>query len=771
MASNIFFNGRIISVPGSYSETLADGLEQVGLGASGIVAVLGEAEGGRPAGTITEVKDLIRITQQGKVSETFRSGQLREVGPMLWGPAKDPDIQAGVQEMVAMKINPATQSIATLGNTYGDSIDLTSKDYGEFTKQVNVAIADGTNQGKLVTVIFEDVTESVDDLGGDSLFSLNYRDTGTGWDTATAQVLSGGSVEARGTRNELGKDGDMGTQLAANGTIEVVSASGSDTTQHVEVFGLGAGGLAAKETLALAGATVVVGTTTFSKVFGAKLKKGETTLGDVTVRASGGGATIFTLTAGLNAKKGMVTAIGMFAGGVITAVADGATVKQLVVYGLSATGAVVGEAFTLAGATPVVGLVTFSKITDIALADVEVARTVTLSGIVAKSAPAAQSNLLKLADFFNARVEDDGGTDAGFAFTLSTGLTTFAVTDLDVMPAAVNCLYPLDPGFKADLWAVIAWINQNSQYVTAAKASGATGGAPSNTTSPVYLAGGEEGTSTFAHWQAALNLLKQVRVNSVVVLTGDPAVHAALDAHCAYMCGIGRSERDGFAGLLNTGLTDVPSKTEIKAQIVDLNTRHIRVWGQAFERYNPAGERTEYLPPYGAALLAAMQAGSPVGTALTYKYMNVLSLRQHSSWNPTEDAEEMINAGLVFAENVEGVGRRIVRNVTTYLKDNNPAYVEGSVNEAANFASYTFRTNMEAVVGKKGFSGTINAAKGYAVGSLGLLTDEEIIVDHRGLELDLTVDVLEVSVQMAPVIPINFVKSTLHLVTLNQTAA
>ena len=117
------------------------------------------------------------------------------------------------------------------------------------------------------------------------------------------------------------------------------------------------------------------------------------------------------------------------------------------------------------------------------------------------------------------------------------------------------------------------------------------------------------------------------------------------------------------------------------------------------------------------------------------------------------------------------MGLRFVRNVTTFLVNNNIAFVEGSVNEAVNFACYNFRTNMEFAVGKKGFSGTINAAKGVAINTLGLLVDAGVLVQWRALSLELIVDVLDVSVEIAPVIPINFVKNTLHLVTVRQSAA
>lgn len=768
MATSIFFNGRLISVPGSYSQIDATGLEAVGLGASGIVAVLGTAEGGKPASAMTEAKDFLRLTKPEKGKELFRSGNLREVADMLFAPSKDPDILAGAQEVVAMKVNPATQSSAILGNSYGDALDLASVDYGAFTSQINVSVADGTVQGKLITVTFEDQVEAGDDIGGDIFFNLKYVKPTNGWDTMTAEVESSGAIVAKATRAQLGLDGEITSQLSEDTLVDIVSSSASDDGLSAIVYGLTSGGAAQSETLVLDGTTVVNGELTFSKVLGIRIVG--TTVGTVTLTKHTGGATILTVTAGANPVKGLAKfAAGYVANLPVTAVSSGASTNRLLLIGLSASGAAQMEKITLTGATPVAGVANFSELQYLAMGEVEAAQTITFSANAGRTSVAVQSTLQKCADYYNSRYV----SAAGFVFTMVTAKTTFDPQDLDVTTGAQgpqDCLSPADPAFYANLWECIEWINTNSQYITAEKASGAKGGAPSNTTTPTFLSGGGEGTTLFSHWQGALNLLKKVRVNSIVVLTGDPAVHAALDAHCAYMCGIGRSERDGFVGLLNAGLTDVPTKNEAKSQAVDLNTRHIRAFPQSIERYNTAGEREEFLPFFTAAVAAGMQAGSPVGTSLTFKYANILGIRQDSTWNPTDDAEEMIQGGLCFLENVEGVGRRFVRNVTTHLSSNNLAYIEGSVNEAVNFACFNFRTNMEMAVGKRGFAGTINAAKGVALNTLGLLVDSIVLVAWRSLGIELEVDVLEVEVEMAPVIPVNFVKNTVHLVTIRQTA-
>jgi len=771
MATSIFFNGRLISVPGSYSEVDASGLEQVGLGAAGIIGVLGTAVGGRPVTAITKLDDFIRINKPELGRRTFRSGDLRESIDMLFAPAKDPDIPGGAVEVIAMKVNPATQSAATFPNVQGDAMEVTSRNWGAFTEQVNVDIQDGTTQGKLLTVTFEDIVETVDDLGGDAIFNLKYvaPDAG-GWETMTAQVAAGGIVKATGGRTDLGLDGDV-TGLLAQGAVRVKSASAADVGINVVIYGLNASGNPVSETLTLNGTADVNGSQIFGAgdVLGAKVLG--TTAGAITVSDQVTPTTIMTIALGTNQSKGLVQCAAMYVGNTtLSLVADAATTKAVIVVGTSPTGAVQLAKFTLNGTTPVVGVASFASITALVLGDLEAARTLTVSAVAAQSTPAIHTTIQQVADYFNAR-QITQTTTRGFILDIATADLGFLAASLDVSVAAVNAFSPANPGFNADLYAMVNWLNTNSELVSAAVASGATGGAPSNTVSPVFLQGGVEGTATSTEYQSALDWLKRVRCNTIVPLTGDPAIHALCDAHAAYMGGVGRNERDVVVGLQNAGLTDAPTKSEAKTQIVDLNSRHVRAVAQAIERFNTSGVRQEFQPPFLACIVAGMQAGSDVGEPLTYKFTNTLAFRQDTSWNPTDDAEELVQAGLLFLENVEGQGRRVVRNITTHRTSNNLAFIEGSVNEAVNFSVYNFRTNMEFAVGAKGFQGTVNAGKSVALNTLGLLVDSAILVAYRSLAVELIVDTMEVEAEIAPVLPINFVKNTLHLVTIRQSAA
>lgn len=940
MATSIYFNGRVTSVPGSYSEVDASGLAAVGLSAVGIVAVLGEAEGGAPY-TEGATAGIHRIANPSKVARMFRAGDLLEAGQILFDPSNDPAIN-GAAAVYFVKVNPATQSTYTFDNGAGDALTLTSVGWGLYTTQVNVEIADGTTQGKAITVVLEDAEESFDNVGGDDIFTLAYAPSTNGATTMTAAVNPATGVRAQFTKASAGLasdyDGrisgfigliaDQDAVIVAGNPVGVLSSSAADTTQSVTVYGIVNGtGLPGSETLALNGTTPVVGATVWARVHGAVLSAA--TAGNVTIRdntavvtlsvitaggpAVGGGVEVFssalevagstlsvsldaagsqkllligtntsdvatleeitlngttavisstswnsivavacsyvatarTITvAGLVCNSGDVVsvvssnagdttqtatvygltvagavqtetlalngttpvpgtatwskilgvalsavALGTITvsaateavaayvfdgsasryagflpvdrvavdGSTVSVVASGATTRTALVVGLNTAGAAQVEKFVLTGSTPVAGASTWREITGVCLGHVETTRTVTVSGDSIDLAVGTYTTVQQVLDYANART---GWT----AVAVTTDPTGFAIADMDATTA--TSVLSATVGFEANLWAIVEAINAGSVLVTAAAAAGATG-APSNTASATYLTGGIEGATAFSDWQAALDLLRDERVNTVVVLTSDAAVHAAVKAHCVYTAGAGRSERDCVLGAAS-GTT----LTAARAGTLALGTRHARYCIQDVERINTDGV-VEQLPPYFTACVAAgMHSGAPVGTSLTFKYANVLDvIGDDATYTVRDDAETLIGAGVLVLERVPNKGWRWLRNITTYQIDDNLAYCEASVNAAVNFAVYEFRTRLEAIVGQPGFAGTVNATLGIAVALLGQLIEERVITSWRDITIELTDDVMTVDVALAPIIPVNFVKSTVHLVSSSISAA
>lgn len=773
--TSIFFGGRLITVPGSYTVVDATGLETVGLGASGIVALIGTAIGGKPWTEVGEgsVKDDLQVaTNPQQPFNYFISGDLKEAAALAFGPSADSDIPGGAVEVVFVKVNPATQSAASFDNVDGEALVLTSADWGFHTTQVNVEIGSGTAKGKLITVVFESTTETFDDVGGDTIFSLQYLSStpADGFTTITAAV-SASALTCAFTRDQTGLDGDVSNQVTAGQVIECVSSSASDTAVVIEIYGTNASDATQREQVTLTGTTAVDTAGTWNSFHGVRVVSG-TLVGTLTLQNDGGGTAITTI-APAGTDSALEPCVDMVvAGSAISIVAGGASTDRVTLVGLSAAGTIQTETLQLNGTTAVAGVATWSRLDYLALGEQAAATTLTVSGNAINAQFAGLDTVQKLADNINGKL--------GFTLTVVvSNPATYDPSDLDIVSTPVSVLSPATASFGDDLMAIVRTLNSESALVTAARGSVGTD-APDNTSAPVFLTGGHEGSSTpgqeavptaqAADWQGAFDLLKQVFVSTIVPLTGDPAVHAVAEAHAAYMGGVGRIERDVCVGLQNTAQTDVPTKTELKSQIIDLNSRHVRAVAQTVDRFNTSLERETFQPPFAAAILAGMQAGSPVGTSLTFKFANVLKVDQDSSWNPAEDAEELIKAGLVMLETIDGVGRRVVRNVTTYLTDSNIAFTEASVNEAANHAVYNFRTTMERFVGARGFAGTIAAAEGVAVNILGLLVGVSLVT-WRSLSIDLILDVLEVSVEIAPVLPINFIQSTVHLVSVPQSAA
>lgn len=882
MATSIFFNGKVISIPGSYSEVDASGLDTVGTSATGIVALIGTAEGGRAVSADMEPKDFLRFTQPQKVNAAFRSGDLREAAAICFDPSGDAAIPGGAQEVVCMKVNQAEQASLTLSNGDGTVATLLSRDYGDYTNQI--AVQQQENVGELITkqitVTLEDDVQAGDNLGGTAMFSVSYTAPGGGggWSKTRGQLLSSG-LKVNASRIVAGLSGHTVAEVTAGDTVNVVGTA-SDSGKTVTIYGYDTSNVPRNEKLALNASGDATGIQTWNRVLGATLSGAA--VGTIDLQGSTGPTTIITFTTGQQ-DRGVIRTSAMYvARSKLSLELDGAPAvgeDELLLWGRSSTGLEGGEVVTVTNTNYVQTDTLWSEVFAIVLGGVDSARNLVLAGTAVQSSNTTQNTLSKLRDHVNAR--SVSGT--GFLLTIATGNIGLLVEELDLtadaapaadtdnaafyLPTGTNLFSPASFITRANLKAVLDFYNNSTDLVTAeriaftpkiddievstvtnsatytviidgisvtylsdgsataeevqaglvntlnrhpaiaqrlvAAAEGAdevrltalspkgfsnttsdgkltvasvqttagVGSTPSDDASPVFLQGGSEGIATFADYQVALNLLKRIRVNSVVPLTGDPAVHAAVRAHCDFMAGVGRSERDmfvGFSALDDDGAptNEIPTKTEAKSQIVDLNTRHARGFAQQITRFDTFGNRIDFLPWFQACVAAGMQAGAPfVGTSLTFKYGNVLDVAQDTSWNPVDDAEELIQSGLCFMERVDGRGQRFVRNVTTWLKSNNLAFIEGSVNQAVNFASYEFRTGMEIAVGQPGFAGTLTAAKTTALAKLDGLVARRAITNYRGLQFDLSADVLDVTAEIAPIIPINFVKTTLHLVT------
>lgn len=729
---------------------------------TGIVALVGEAQGGSPYNGSTPVH---KVVSPGAVSRAFLSGDLVEAAALAFDPSNDAAIPGGAQELRIVKVNPSTPSTLTLLDaSLNGSIDLTSLDSGLHTTQINIDVSAGTTKGKLYTIVFQDTTETFDNVGGDNVWTTQFTQGTNAMTTVTAALDNTTGVTGLWTRANTGLDGDIVAAHVASENGRVVSTDGGDTTQTITIYGLDASGAPQTETLSLNGTNAVVGVATWQAngILGCIMDS--TATGTVSVTSSPTVATIvFSLTAGQTTKGVLEVDNGQVQSGIgiqVTASSAPAGAREIIIFGLAGqTG--VAEAITVSGATPVVGAVlTFTEVTVICLGEGDAAITWTTQGTAFALIPSGYPTVKEVVD----RISVLNGWVASVSAVPALSPGDLLISDLDEL-AAVDVISPSVLGtFYGDLALSLAALN-TSGLISAARASGASA-PPDNTASPLFLNGGVEGTTAFADWQAAFDLLRDEQISTIVPLTSDPAVHAAGDTHCAYMAGPGKRERD-----MIVGSAAGTAKAAVQAEAQQLNTRHVRYLFQEVQRFNTDGEE-EWFPPYMfAAAVAGAQAGSAIAEPLTFKFFKALDVRQDSSIVLQDDANEMIQSGLWFLERVPNVGYRNARNITTWLIDNNLAYIEGSVNEAVNFATQNLRTNMEIAVGRKGFRATINQSLSTAVDVLAAMVDLEVLVTWRNLTITLSADVMELDVEIAAVNPVNFVKNNIHVVSARFAAA
>lgn len=752
-ATSLTFNNRTTRVPNAYTKVDASALDGPSAGATGRVLVLGTADGGVP---YTEGV-MARITSSEQLREAFRGGDLLEAGNIAFAPAKETGV-ASAQEYLAIKVNPDTNAGVTLSNGAGAALDIEARDYGPHTNQISVSVAAGTAQGRRVTVTFEGLAQSRDNIGGVPLLTLQYREPpAVGWDAMTFQVIPAG-IRASGTRAEAGRSTDL-QNTPLNEAVRITSSSAADVTQIATVYAL-VGGVPTAIPLQLAGNAQVASTALVDagSVFGVVLSAA--CAGTVVLSQATGPITLFSLAPGALSSGGAIGR-GMFAQGALTMVADAAATAVVLFAGRNDAGAVMLETRALTGTTPVNTVATtWRQIDFVGMALVPAARTITFSGVAAQTANGVQSTLIRVRDFLNALQVVVSGTAYGFTAVINTTRATYSAALLDRMAAAVSGYFPASAGLLADNALIAEFLNSDTTLVTATIAANAQG-APANTATPVYLAGGTQGTALFADWQGAFTLARSIACDTIVVLTPDPAVMAALAEHLDYRAGPGRAEADGIVGMQNAAMTGLATRAEMRALISSLNNRNIRVIAQSIDRYDSIGERRTFAPHFAAVMLAGAQAGMGLDRSLTHCVVNALDFGQSTDWDPKDNIEELLEMGAVVLENEQGVGIRVVRDVTSNVGSDNPAFTDGQGNRIVNYVTRELRREVDPFIGK----GALPAVtKGKARQRLNrFVSEEKCLKEWKDLVVSNAVDRLPVSVSISPNFAINFAPITIYL--------
>lgn len=354
---------------------------------------------------------------------------------------------------------------------------------------------------------------------------------------------------------------------------------------------------------------------------------------------------------------------------------------------------------------------------------------------------------------------------AGFSATVQSGNGALAttnsfdyVTAVDVKTAPYTAL--------AVLQAVIDYLNSASQpIVTATRAANA--GLPPANILATYLAGGSDGTITNTNWQNGYTALQNVDVQWVVPASSSPSIHAMNDTHCQFMSSIGQSERRGICGMA-LGSTDAAAL----AEALTLNSDRTGLVHIGMYDYDLFGNLTLYPAYITGAMVAGGFAGSSPGTPMTNKSLTVRGLERVLQV-PTQ-TDPLILGGVMPITQTAG-GFKVVKSISTWLANLNFNRVEMSTGAAVDYVSRSVRAALDPLRGQAGSLSVLSQAGSITDTTLrqlaippptgpGCIVGNSTNPAYKNITASLVGDILAVSFQCSPVIPVNYITVTIYAV-------
>lgn len=781
MSRSVTFNGVTRFRPGGITRVNADALNQIGVTAGGVLGLIGEADGGAPGSE----SGLISLRSPASAVELFRSGPLVNAIKLAFQSSGDPLIPGGAAEVVVYKTNQSTKSSIHLPALSSNLVSTTAQ-AGSTTAVVNVAAT-------LVTDAMIDrwVLITIAALPGSLTFLRKIVDNTTSAITVSpALPVAPSAADVVLIKNTIAiaESRDYGSHTSAisvnvdynssdesyqvstslDGEEQLSPSLGGQSRNYLHV--VYRGGALADSTLVVSGSTVSVINVTPASLVGAAHANQTVVLKD----ASG------------NVKA--ITKATTNGTGDITLAVDLSAVPE------------VGDIVELYSVTNALASFTGSN-------GAATAFTSTITGVTGDNLsitiPAGMT-LRQLANAINANPSYvatipsgiNGDVELASAFDFGTG------TSINIQRSYTGTVSVL--GFRQDVKEIVSWINNQSIHLTAerctlATADGADGNTadyPGSTGDPLpfafRLSGGSRGISSNADFQAGFDAMLLRVVDEVVPLidqdlvnegNGSTATWASvagqLGDHVASARGASGLERGAWIGFRGT-------KSQIIAAANSCNDMDIHLTCQNPTIVGSGGSLVAAGPREMAVMGASMRLGvADIGEPLTNKYLRVSGLTQDVSWNPTDvtDSGDLIKNGVMFAETIPGTGTKWVRDLTTWVRDDNLAYSEGSVRDVVRHVAYNLRTELDRrFTGRRATPATIGSVRDVAVALLETYRTDGIIVDstdpatnvtiraYHNLKVTSSGDVVRLNVGIFPVPGINFELTDIYLALPTQSA-
>lgn len=772
MARSISFNGQTLFHPGGLSRVNASALSPIGLSATGIMSLIGEADGGAPGA----VSGPVDVDDPALAAQLFRSGPLADAIRLAFDPSTDPRIPGGAFRCVCYKTNQSTQGKAHLpgpGNLVADTVAA-----GSTTTSINLTtggLVVNAHKGRWLKIGSE-TRRIVSNAAAIVVVSPGFSVAPTAATVVDIlndeMILTTTDYGAHTTQVSAEFEAGIGTD-----TFVITLADGAKVEQSPDL-----GGYPFLYLQYVGGAIPTNGSGTITAA----------TTSTVTLNVAAPPA--------LNAFAGMVL---QFADGKQRLI-TGNTNADPTVITLTA-----GYELTTAEAAALVGTAAQVRNVTSAAASITGANgaALTMTSVVAPVADnlnitfGTGQTLRQLVDFINgstnyrATIPDGVNPDTTLMASFDFGTRATAVDvrfDAEIFPSTKG-------NFRRDLQLAVDWVNTFATLATAIRAIAGTtegGEIPSFTGGvaatvqdvPIYFVGGTRGISANSDFQAGFDALLEVRVNQIAPLisydlTNDgfgstatfASVAAQLSAHVSTCAGIGRSERGGYLGGRLT-------KTQLIAEAAALNNTDVILFGQRPTVLDATGTLVKQAEWAMAVIAGGMRCGAPeVGEPLTFKYINAQGITQDPSWSPKNvgDVNALIQAGVMFAEITPRKTIRMVRDETTYLVDDNICFLDGNTRDAVRFLSYDLRTDLEdQFTGLKAKPATVASIRERIVAKMQVYLENSIIVSslppedpngttlvpgYRNLRVNITGNVATIRVEIFPVTGIVFQLTDIYL--------
>lgn len=275
---------------------------------------------------------------------------------------------------------------------------------------------------------------------------------------------------------------------------------------------------------------------------------------------------------------------------------------------------------------------------------------------------------------------------------------------------------------RADVAAVVNWINATGSYFTATRAASAT--SLSTSATYTYATGGTTPTAANSDWQNAFTTAQSLTgIALVCPVAGASAIWSQADAHCKYMQGIGQPRRAYVGDLLGQTLA-----AEQSAVLALNSNRTSLVWcGSKGTDYN--GNQTTFAPYLVAAQVAGGRAGTPITGKVTASAIGSSGLE--IALTPA-NVSAAVGAGICCLA-VDSTGAVVVAwDRTTWLSDGNSANVENMTGLAIDVVTQDLNQTLKQFVGLPITNTMLGHAKSALLSRLNLWWQQGLVVTGNG---------------------------------------